>query len=124
MSTTLQPTVHAVIHPERPGGPDSAPEVHRLALERLNTQSSWLEELITTQNPDWLSTRAPGAIGYQLGILLRWTMYLPEDPAMRFSLRSFPALRAVLAAHEAFPAALRVAMADGLGPHPFSSPQG
>jgi glutathione S-transferase len=124
VSTTLQPTVHAVIHPERPGGPDAAPEVYRLALERLNTQAGWLETLITTRNPDWLSTRAVGAVGYQLGILFRWAMYMPEDPTMRFSLRPFPALRAVLAAHETSPAAQRVAKADALGPHPFTLPQG
>lgn len=124
VSTTLQPTVHAIIHPERPGGLDAAPEVHRLALERLNTQAGWLEELITTRDPDWLSTRTVGAVGYQLGILLRWAIYMPKDPGLRFSLRPFPALRAVLAAHEATPAAQRVALADGLGPYPFTVPQG
>lgn len=124
VNTTVQPTVHAVIHPERPGGLDAAPEVQRLALERLNTQAGWLEKLITAQNPDWLSDRQAGAVGYQLGMILRWTMFMPEDPAMRFSLRPFPALKAVLAAHEGTPAARRVAEADALGPHPFTHPQG
>ncbi len=124
VSTTLQPTVHAIIHPERVGGAEAAPEVQRLSLERLNTQAGWLETLITTQNPDWLSTRQTGAVGYQLGVILRWTMYLPKDPGMRFSLRPFPALRSVLAAHETTPASRRMTEEEGFGPHPFTAPKG
>lgn len=124
VSNTLQPTVHAIIHPERPGGEEAATEVQRLALERLNVQAGWLEELITTQNPDWLSTRQAGAMGYHLGVILRWAMYLPEDPSMRFSLRPFPALRSVLAAHEATPAGRKVTEMDAFGPTPFTAPQG
>ncbi|MBL9047161.1 MAG: glutathione S-transferase family protein [Tabrizicola sp.] len=124
VNTTLQPTVHTVIHPERLAGPDAAAEVQRLALERLNTQAGWLETLITTQRPDWLSTRQTSAIGYQLGIILRWTMYLPKDQAMRFSLRPFPALRAVLAAHEVTPASRRLTEEEGFGPHPYTDPKG
>lgn len=124
VNTTLQPTVHTIIHPERLGGDAAAEEVQRLALERLNTQAGWLETLITTEDPDWLSTRQIGAMGYQLGVILRWTMYLPKDPGMRFSLRPFPALTSVLAAHEATPASRRLTAEEGFGPHPFTAPKG
>jgi hypothetical protein len=51
-------------------------------------------------------------------------MYLPEAPDLRFSLAPYPRLKAVLAAHEGFPAALRVANADLLGATPFTAPEG
>lgn len=122
VSNTLHPTVLLLIHPERAAGDEAAGAVQRVALEKLVGQASRIEDLLTVQRPTWLSASSPGALGYYLGILLRWAMYLPEDPAMRFDLQPFPALRAVLAAHEVSPAALRVAAADGLGPTPFTHP--
>ena len=92
-------------------------------FDRLHEQAGHIEAMISAKNPDWLSTRQPGALGYYLGIILRWAMYLPEDEKMRFSLAPYPALRAVLAAHEAFPAAMRVATLDALGPTPFTAPE-
>jgi glutathione S-transferase len=121
VSNTVHPTVMALIHPDRPGGPEAAPEVARLALERLHQQAGHLETLIATRAPSWLTPAQP-ALGHYLGILMRWATYLPEDPALRFGLSPFPALRATLAAHEATPAARRVARLDALGPTPYTSP--
>lgn len=115
-------TSMTMVHPEYAAGEAAADEVLRLAFEKLNQQVAHLETLITTKAPVWLSTHTPGALGYYLGIVLRWAMYLPRDPALRFSLAPFPALQAVLAAHEATPAARRVAKADGLGATPFTAP--
>ncbi len=115
-------TVMTMVHPEKAGGKDAADEVLRLAYETLNQQVAHLETLITTKAPAWLSNETPGALGYYLGVVLRWAIYMPHDPTLRFSLAPFPALRAVLAAHENFPAARRVAEADGLGPTPFTAP--
>jgi glutathione S-transferase len=120
-SNSVHPTVMALIHPDRPGGPEAAPEVGRLALERLHEQAGHLERLIAGRAPIWLTPAQPG-LGHYLGILLRWAAYLPEDPALRFSLAPFPALRATLAAHEATPAARRLAEIDGLGPTPYTDP--
>jgi glutathione S-transferase len=53
---------------------------------------------------------------------MRWLILLPPDP-FGIDIDSFPRLKAVLAAHEARPAALRVAEADGLGPTPFTNPR-
>lgn len=115
-------TSMAMIHPEYAAGEAAADEVLRLAFEKLNQQAAHLETLITTKAPAWLSTDTPGALGYYLGIVIRWAIYMPHDPTLRFSLAPFPALQAVLAAHEGFPAARRVAEADGLGPTPFTAP--
>ncbi len=123
VSNTVHPTVMALIHPDRPAGPEAAGEAGRLALERLTAQAGQLETLIATRAPSWLTPAQP-ALGHYLGILLRWAIYLPEDPAQRFNLKPFPALTATLAAHEATPAARRLAKIDNLGPHPYTAPEG
>ena len=124
VSNTLHPTVMDMIHPERLAGEAAAAQMAAAALERLNIQCSLIETMLTEQRPDWLSSASSGALGHYLGILIRWAIYLPKDPEMRFSLRPFPALRSVLAAHETSPAARKVAEADALGPTPFTAPQG
>jgi glutathione S-transferase len=122
-SNTLHQTVLTLIHPDRVAGGAVQGLVQSHALDHLHVAASRLEAMITATDPDWLSTRQPGALGYYLGIVLRWAMYLPETADMRFSLDPYPALRAVLAAHEGFPAARRVAEADALGPAPFTAPE-
>ena len=121
-SNTLHQTVLALIHPDRVAGEAVQDIVQAHALQRLHAEASRLEAMIVAQDPDWLSPRKPGALGYYLGIILRWAMYLPKDRERRFSLAPYPALRAVLQAHEGFPAAIRVAKADGLGDTPFTAP--
>ena len=121
-SNTLHQTVLALIHPDRVAGEAVQDIVQAHALQRLHAEASRLEAMIVAQDPDWLSPRKPGALGYYLGIILRWAMYLPEDRERRFSLAPYPALRAVLQAHQGFPAAIRVAKADGLGDTPFTAP--
>ena len=122
-SNSLHQTVLTLIHPDRMAGEAVQDVVQASALERLHEAAGHLEAMLAAKDPDWLSPRQPGALGYYLGILFRWAIYLPEDEAMRFSLRPYPALRAVLAAHETFPAALRVAEADVLGATPFTAPE-
>ncbi|MCU0904441.1 MAG: glutathione S-transferase family protein [Tabrizicola sp.] len=121
-ANTLHPTVMALIHPERPAGEAAATEAGRCALEALTEQAGQLETLLAAQAPRWLTPAQP-ALGHYLGILIRWAIYLPEDPALRFDLAPFTALTAMLAAHETTPAALRVAALDGLGPTPFTDPR-
>lgn len=124
VANTLHPTVMQMISPERVAGEAVAAQVSSAALERLNLQCSLIETMLTNQRPDWLSPDRSAGLGHYLGILIRWATYLPKDPALRFSLRPFTALRAVLVAHETSAAARRVAEADRLGPHPFTAPQG
>jgi glutathione S-transferase len=123
-SNTLHQTVLTLIHPDRVAGEAVQHIVQPCALERLHVGVGHLEAMLAAEAPGWLSPDRPGALGYYLGILLRWAQYLPDDPALRFSLRPYPAITAVLAAHEGFPAALRTARADALGPTPFTAPEG
>jgi len=122
-ANTLHVTMMQLIHPHRAAGDAGIAAVEARAFAALNLQAGHLETLITTKAPRWLSAAEPGVLGYYLGILLRWPAMMPEDPALRFDLRPFPALKAVLAAHEARPAALRVAEMDELGPTPFTNPR-
>ncbi len=123
-SNTLHQTVLTLVHPDRVAGEAVQDRVQASALAHLHEHAARLEAMLAAKDPDWLSPRQPGALGYYLGILLRWAMYLPDDPALRFSLRPYPALTAVLAAHETTPAACRVALADALGDTPFTAPTG
>jgi glutathione S-transferase len=123
VSNTLHPTVVSLIHPDRVAGEAVQDIVQAHALDHLHGETARLEAMILALDPDWLSPRKPGALGYYLGIILRWAMYMPEDQTRRFSLAPYPALRAVLDAHERFPAARRVAKADGLGDTPFTAPE-
>ena len=122
VSNSVHPTVMALVHPDRTAGPDAASETGRLALERLTTQAAHLETLIATRAPLWLTPAQP-ALGHYLGILIRWAICLPADPAHRFSLAPFPALTAMLATHETTPAARRLARIDALGPFPYTAPE-
>jgi glutathione S-transferase len=122
-SNSLHQTVMTLIHPDRIAGEALQDVVQAHALRNLHAHADQLEAMLAAKDPDWLSDRAPGALGYYLGILLRWAIYLPETPGMRFSLATYPRLRSVLAAHETFPAARRVAALDALGPTPFTAPQ-
>lgn len=124
VSNTLHQSVLTLIHPDRVAGEAVQDVVQACALEHLHTAAGQLEAMIAARDPEWLSPRRPGALGYYLGILLRWGLYMPEDEGRRFSLRPYPRLQAVLAAHEAFPAAMRVARLDALGATPFTAPTG
>jgi glutathione S-transferase len=121
-ANTVHPTVMAMIHPEDPAGEAAKLEVGRLALEALHVQAGHLETLLSAGAPVW-ATPAQPALGHYLGILIRWAIYLPTEPDLRFSLAPFPALTTMLAAHEGTAAALRVADLDGLGPTPYTNPR-
>ncbi len=120
-ANTVHPTVDWLIHPDRLASSDGAADILRYALEKLHVQAGHLETLLQTP-PLWLTPAQP-ALGHYLGILIRWAIILPEDPALRFDLAPFPALTAMLAAHEGTAAALSVAELDGLGPTPYTNPR-
>jgi glutathione S-transferase len=122
VSNTLHPTVVTLIHPHRAAGEAVQDIVQVHALDQLHAGLAPLEAMILAMDPDWLSPRKPGALGYYLGMILRWAIYMPKDRGRGLSLDPYPALRAVLQAHERFPAARRVIIADRLGDTPFTAP--
>ena len=121
-SNALHQAALAMFYPHRPAGEANSAAAQAIAHEQVVARLGLIEQLIAAQSPRWLSTDHPGVLGYYIGILVRWLILLPPEP-YRIRLADFPQLHAVLAAHEARPAALRVATADGLGPTPFTNPR-
>lgn len=120
-SNALHQSALAMFYPHRPAGEANSDAARAAAHEQIMARLGLVEGLIATRSPRWLSPDEPGVLGYYIGILVRWLIQLPPAP-YALDLRDFPRLRAVLAAHETRPAALRVALADGLGATPFTQP--
>lgn len=120
-SNALHQAALAMFYPHRPAGEANTDAARAAAQEQIVARLGLIETLIATQAPRWLSADHPGVLGYYIGVLVRWLLLLPPAP-YGIDLADFPALKGVLAAHEARPAALRVAASDGLGPTPFTQP--
>jgi glutathione S-transferase len=121
-SNALHTAALALFYPHRPAGEANTDAARAAAHDQIIARLGLIEALIAARQPRWLSAEHPGVLGYYIGILVRWLIMLPPPP-YGIDIADFPNLRAVLAAHEARPAALRVAMADGLGPTPFTNPR-
>jgi glutathione S-transferase len=120
-SNALHQAALAMFYPHRPAGEANTDAARAAAQEQIVARLGLIESLIATQAPRWLSADHPGVLGYYIGVLVRWLILLPPAP-YGVRIDDFPHLRAVLAAHEIRPAALRVAASDGLGPTPFTNP--
>jgi glutathione S-transferase len=121
-SNALHQAALAMFYPHRPAGEANTDAARAAAHDQITQRLGLIEAMIAAQMPRWLSPDHPGVLGFYIGILMRWLILLPPDP-FGIDIDSFPRLKAVLAAHEARPAALRVAEADGLGPTPFTNPR-
>ncbi len=121
-SNALHQAALAMFYPHRPAGEANTEAAQAVAHDQIIARLGLIESLIASQSPRWLSADHPGVLGYYIGILSRWLILLPPPP-YGLDLGQFPHLKAVLAAHEARPAALRVAEADALGPTPFTNPR-
>lgn len=113
-SSNLHPALMNYYYPHRVAGPENAEAAKAEALITLKTLLALLEDMVALEAPDWLST-APSILGYYIAVLMRW---LAEPcPAT-----DYPALRKILLALEARPAALACAQAEALGDTIFSNP--
>jgi glutathione S-transferase len=121
-SNALHQAALAMFYPHRPAGEANTDAARATAHDQIIARLGLIEAMISAQAPRWLSPDHPGVLGYYIGILVRWLILLPPEP-YGIDLADFPHLHEVLAAHEARPAALRVAEADGLGSAPFTNPR-
>jgi glutathione S-transferase len=121
-SNALHQAALAMFYPHRPAGEANTDAARAAAHDQITLRLGLIEAMIAAQSPRWLSPDHPGVLGYYIGILVRWLIQLPPEP-YGLDLDRFPRLKAVLATHEARPAALRVAKTDGLGPTPFTNPR-
>lgn len=121
-SNALHQAALAMFYPHRPAGEANTDAARAAAHDQIIARLGLIEAMIDARTPRWLSADHPGVMGYYIGILVRWLILLPPDP-YGIDLADFPNLHRILLAHEARPAALRVAEADGLGPTPFTNPR-
>ncbi len=117
MNNTVHPLTMLLVHPERVAGEDVQAEVSHGVSAQLAEGLGHLDRALAVD---------PGlghpAIGFYLAVLLRWMQKFAAVPADAIDPGPLPAIRALVAAVEAMPAAKRVAEAEGLGPTPFTAP--
>lgn len=111
-----------LIHPYRPAGDIARRETADIAHARTKDYLAAIDAMIMADKPLWLSAAQPSVLTCYLGMLVRWCVAFPAYPEHAINLDATPALKAVLAAAESRPAALRVATAEGLGPTIFTNP--
>ena len=114
----IHPTLLQLYYPERVAGAEHVPAVLSHARSRVLAQLALVEAMLAKDAPVWLSASQP-LLGYYLGILLRWL----ADAGPSFVSQDFPALHRALSQLETRPAVRLVAMAESLGPRPFTQPR-
>lgn len=123
LSNTLHAELRMLFYPELYVGADPA---HHAAL-RAGLRASLPVHLarldaVAGQGHSWLNGAAPSVLDLYLVACLRWIALYPRDTAGWWDRDAAPHLAALSARIEARPAARTCALAEGLGPHPFTAP--
>ena len=117
ITNTIHPLTMLLVHPERAAGEAqlaaASREIHAQLADRLGYLDRALAADLTM---DW-----PG-IGFYMAVLFRWARLYAAVPGDVIDPAVCPAIRALVARVQATPAALAVAEAEALGPHPFTVP--
>ena len=121
-STNIHPCLLQLFYPDRVAGEAAMDAVMAHARLRMQTYLTLINDMVARDAPDWLSADQPGLMGYYLGVLVRWLATYGAGHPSYFRSVDFPALHAVLAAHEGRAAALGVAADENLGPTLFTNP--
>lgn len=117
LANTLHPALRMLFYPDQYC--DADPQgLRRATRTRLQAQYDLLEQ---AAHAGWLDRAAPSALGCYLGPMLRWSALYGGDTAW-FDLSRWPRLHAFAKRAEARDATQRAAVAEGLGPTPFSAP--
>jgi glutathione S-transferase len=113
-NNALHTTLLHVFYPERVAGPDCSVQVVAMAVPAIKGHLAQIDRMIAAEHPAWLSPDQPSILGHYLGMLLRWVQEQgPDDPA-HIPVGAYPALLAVLRAHQARPAVAKAAADEGL----------
>ncbi|MES2434418.1 MAG: glutathione S-transferase family protein [Pseudomonadota bacterium] len=113
-SNNLHPMAMTYYYPHRVAGEANAAAAKAEAVTTLQTLFTALENMVTLDAPEWLSTK-PSILGYYVAVLMRWL----AEPCPS---ANYPALHKILLALETTPAALTCAKAEDLGQTIFSQP--
>ena len=121
LSNTLHATMRGLFYPAEHAGPDLAAQAQFLiqTQARLRDQFSILAQ---ARDVDWLDSDTPSALACYLAPLLRWPV-LYSDNSGWFTLSDWPRLLDFATRFEQRPAVVAAALAETLGPTPFSAPQ-
>ena len=123
LSNTLHAELRILFYPALYTGPDPA---HQAAL-RDGVQSSLGAHLarleaVAGAGHAWLNGDSPTVLDFYLAACLRWIVLYPRDRAGWWDRDTAPHLTRLCAGVEVRPAARACAMAEGLGPRPFTAP--
>ncbi|WP_284163646.1 glutathione S-transferase family protein [Frigidibacter sp. SD6-1] len=118
----IHPTLLQLFYPDRTAGPDCARQVVDHASTRMQGFLSIFDRMLAEERPTWFSADRPSLMAYYLGLLMRWLAAPGARHSFRFPPSDYPAIHAVLLAHEARPAAIKAAGAESLGPTLFTDP--
>jgi glutathione S-transferase len=117
ITNTIHPLTMLLVHPERAAGEDAQAAASREVSSQLADRLGYLDRALAA-NP----ALGHVGIGFYLAVLFRWMLKFAAVPADAIDPTPFPAIRALVAAVEAMPAAVHVAQAEALGPTPFTAP--
>ena len=123
LSNTLHAELRMLFYPQNYAGPDRGHQAALRAGLRLSLAGHLrlLDDAAGAGHP-WLNGENPSILDLYLVACLRWIALYPVDLAGWWDSDSAPHLRALCARIEARPAARACALAEGLGPHPFTAP--
>lgn len=117
LANTLHPTLRMMFYPQQYADGDDQP-THRMASQRLQAH---LAVLSAAPTANWLDQDVASAQACYLAPMLRWSA-LYGGGADWFDLAQWPRLLAFAKRFEARDSARAAALAEGLGPTPFSNP--
>lgn len=119
ISNTLHAELRQLFYADRFAPPGAEAGHHALLTGRLTQHLAVLDHA-ATQSPALFT--APSLLTIYLATLLRWAALYPEGKGNWFRLADYPTLALLAKALDARPATLTCALAEGLGPTPFSNP--
>lgn len=123
-SNTLHADLRLHFYPEPHAGSAEGLDAFRAATSaRLIRHLGLIEAMMRDHDPAFLQADAPSVLGYYLATACRWLALYPRDRRGWFDLRAFPRLHHLARGLEQRPAALRAALAEGLGPDIFTAPR-
>lgn len=121
-ANTLHADARLLFYPESHAGSAQAlPAFRRLTEARILRHLNLLNT-VAALKPGTLRADDPSVLSYYICCLIRWISLYPADRHGWLDLARFPALFDLAQALQTRPAALRVALAEGLGPTIFTDP--
>lgn len=121
-ATSMQTVMRMTFYPEKFVGPD---ETARQALLARLTGPEGLPRslsILDAAYAGWDRSEHPWMLDYYVATILRWCALYGAAESGWFDLAQYPRLAAMAQSIETRPAVARAALAEGLGPTPFSAP--